>query len=177
MNDLLIRTERRWLPRAIDFLLTLLAWLGFLYLFIHGFIAVLQHNPSARMHLHFGLLFATIDTLATYLLVGLVNALILLTWAKYNEIRRRVERRKPIPALTQVQLLASFGLTLPMLQTLRDNRICTVHHNDAGRVVAVSAGSVCAPHAEQSLAEPPAQAFLDPDDAHLHTPASTRVAA
>jgi biofilm PGA synthesis protein PgaD len=141
-DDVLIHTERRWLPRLIDATLTLIAWAAFVYLFLNGFIAVLEHKPSAQEHLHFGLLFATVSTLAFYLIIGLVNALVLMSWAKYNQIRRRVERRNRIPALTSEQLRGSFDLPEHLLQTLRGHQICTIYNDEEGRIVGAAVGSV-----------------------------------
>lgn len=45
MNQPLIFTERRLLPRIIDVLLTLIAWVGFLYLIYKGLITALAHSP------------------------------------------------------------------------------------------------------------------------------------
>lgn len=141
-EHLLILTERRRWPRLVDAVVTFAAWVLFAYLFANGFIAVLQSKPSAQEHLHFGLLFATVATLATYFVIGLINALVLYVWALYNQFRRRVERRAPIPALTSEQLRSSFDLPVHLLQTLRGNQICSVHNDGDGNIVGVSVGSV-----------------------------------
>lgn len=150
-EDLLIRTERRWLPRTIDCVLTLLAWVAFIYLFLNGFISVLQHKPSAQEHRHFGLLFATVSTLASYLIIGLVNALVLMTWAKYNQVRRRVERRSRIPALTCEQMRDSFRLPEELQQLLRTHQICSIHNDDEGHIVGAVVGSVYAEEQENPV--------------------------
>jgi biofilm PGA synthesis protein PgaD len=149
-QELLILTERRKLPRVIDAILTLLAWCVFVYLFLHGFIAVLETKATAREYVHFGLFFATVSTLATYLVIGLINALVLLSWAWYNQFRRRgPERRSSIPALTSEQILNSFELPEHLLQTLREHQICSVHNDDQGNIVGVSVGSIYALHSAQ----------------------------
>jgi biofilm PGA synthesis protein PgaD len=45
MSQPLIFTERRLLPRIIDVLLTIFAWVGFLYLIYKGLITALAHSP------------------------------------------------------------------------------------------------------------------------------------
>ena len=45
MNQPLIFTERRLLPRIIDVLLTAIAWVGFIYLIYKGLITALAHSP------------------------------------------------------------------------------------------------------------------------------------
>ncbi len=139
--ELLIRTQQRWLPRVLDFVVTLLGWAGFAVLFANGFLAVLRSQPSAQSHVHFGLLAATIVTLAMYFLVGLINALVLYSWALYNQFRRRTERRAHIPPLTNEQLRTSFALPVEMHQTLRSSQICSVENDEEGNIVGVSVGS------------------------------------
>lgn len=139
-EPLLIVTERRKLPRVVDAVLTLLAWFAFAYLFLTGFVAVLQTKPSAQEHGHFGLLFATFATLATYFIIGLVNALILFGWALYNEWAHRVERRSPIADLSAEQMCRSFDLPLALMHTLRDNQVNSVYHDADGNIVGVSIG-------------------------------------
>lgn len=58
MNQPLIFTERRLLPRVIDVVLTLIAWIGFLYLIYKGLIVALAHSP----HIGVRPFFTTLDT-------------------------------------------------------------------------------------------------------------------
>ena len=58
MNQPLIFTERRLLPRIIDVLLTLIAWVGFLYLIYKGLITALAHSPYMGVRPFF----TTLDT-------------------------------------------------------------------------------------------------------------------
>ena len=89
MNQPLIFTERRLLPRIIDVLLTAIAWVGFIYLIYKGLITALAHSPYMGVRPFF----TTLDTVTFYILVALVNGLVLIGWAKYNQFRFRVERR------------------------------------------------------------------------------------
>ncbi len=58
MNQPLIFTEQRFLPRAIDVLLTLVAWIGFIYLIYKGLITALTHSPYMGVRPFF----TTLDT-------------------------------------------------------------------------------------------------------------------
>lgn len=149
-ESLLIVTEQRKLPRFVDVMLTLLAWLVFVYLFLNGFISVLQAKPSAQGHGHFGLLVATFATLAMYFAIGIANALVLFSWALYNKWAHRVERRGPIADLTSEQLCRSFNLPVALLHTLRANQVSSVYHDEDGNIVGVSIGSVYAIDALQT---------------------------
>lgn len=80
MNQPLIFTERRLLPRIIDVLLTAIAWVGFIYLIYKGLITALAHSPYMGVRPFF----TTLDTVTFYILVALVNGLVLIGWAKYN---------------------------------------------------------------------------------------------
>ena len=103
MNQPLIFTERRLLPRIIDVLLTLIAWVGFLYLIYKGLITALAHSPYMGVRPFF----TTLDTVTFYILVALVNGLVLIGWAKYNQFRFRVERRSRRPGLEDHELAES----------------------------------------------------------------------
>ncbi|MGP1684710.1 MAG: poly-beta-1,6-N-acetyl-D-glucosamine biosynthesis protein PgaD [Giesbergeria sp.] len=88
-------------------------------------------------------MFATLETLLFYLRVGLVNALILSIWAKYNQIRHGGdERRKSIPVLKDSQLISSFDISSQMLDIFHNNQIVTVLHDESGRISDVAVGAV-----------------------------------
>lgn len=142
MNTPLIFTQQRWLPRLIDVVLTFIAWAVFVYLFVTGFMGIVQQSTVPGAQRHFGLLLATINTLLMYLLVGAINAAILSIWAKYNEIRRSGgERRKPIPVLEDSQLMSSFNISGEMLDTFRSHQVVAVFHDEHGRISSVAAVS------------------------------------
>lgn len=141
MKGTLIHTRQGRLMRLVDLFVTLLAWAGFLYLFVRGIVAMLQYQgPGMSSRLE--LLHATIDTLGWYLVIAIFNACVLATWAIYNQIRRRVERRGKIPALDDEKLSASFRLTPQLLRTLRSNQVIVVHNDEHGGIADVVARSV-----------------------------------
>jgi len=81
----LIFTEQRLLPKFIDLVLTLVAWLGFGYLIYLGLIKALTENAFLGPRPFE----STLVTLALYFIIALVNGLILIMWAKYNQFRFR----------------------------------------------------------------------------------------
>lgn len=138
MKGPLIHTRQgRWM-RFVDVVVTLLAWAGFLLLFGRGIYGILQHQGltvASRLQTFL----ATADTLMGYLVIAGVNAGVLATWALYNQIRRRVERRGKIPALDDAKLAVSFQLTPQLLHSLRSQRVIVVHHNEHGGIAGVEA--------------------------------------
>lgn len=141
MNGPLIHTRQGGLMRLVDVLATLLAWAGFLYLFARGILAMMRYQgPDVASRLE--LLHATIDTLGWYIVIALFNASVLATWAIYNQIRRRVERRGKIPALDDDKLSASFRLTPQLLRALRSGQVIVVHNDEHGGIADVVARTI-----------------------------------
>lgn len=134
MSHPLIFTERRMLPKLIDSLLTLIAWGGFLWLIYHGVISVLHMQPEVEIQ-PFSLSFSTITL---YLLIALVNSLLLILWAKYNQRRFRTERRTRREELSDDQLAIHFGVTPEILQQLNQSQIMVVNYNHDGTTLQVS---------------------------------------
>lgn len=132
MMQPLIRTEQRWLPRAIDIVLTLMAWGGFLWLIYFGITKSLIKSPE--MGPGAGPFYTTLITLLEYLAVLLMNGLLLIVWARYNQYRFRVERRKRRPALNQNELASSFSVPTDTIITLEMGRIQTVYHDGNGAI-------------------------------------------
>lgn len=130
MEHPLIFTEQRLLPKFIDLVLTLVAWLGFGYLIYLGLIKALTENAFLGPRPFE----STLVTLALYFIIALVNGLILIMWAKYNQFRFRVERRKRRPALATTELAGSFHITPELVTELNKGRVLTVHHNSTGGI-------------------------------------------
>ncbi len=130
MSQPLIFTERRLLPRIIDVLLTIFAWVGFLYLIYKGLITALAHSPYMGVRPFF----TTLDTVTFYILVALVNGLVLIGWAKYNQFRFRVERRSRRPGLEDHELAESLRITRELVTELNKARVLTVHHHENGEI-------------------------------------------
>lgn len=133
MTDPLIFTERRWLPRIIDAALTLLGWCGFIWLFVQGLLKTLQTMPfSGPRPLESGL-----STLTLYIAIGLFNALLLIGWAKYNQIRFRVERRRHRPGLELQEVAQSFAISPQDVSRLNSHDVLRVHHDRFGKITRV----------------------------------------
>ncbi len=126
----LIFTEQRKLPKFIDTVLTIAAWLGFGYLIYLGLVKALSENAFMGPRPFE----STLVTLALYFLIALVNGLVLILWAKYNQLRFRVERRKRRPALAPKELAVSFHITPELVTELNKARVLTVHHNSMGGI-------------------------------------------
>lgn len=135
MTDPLIFTARGWLPRTLDFLLTLFGWCGFIWLFTTGLLHVVQTQPfSGPRPLASGL-----GTLLLYIAVVLFNALLLIGWAKYNQWRFRVERRRRRPGLEPVEVAQSFAISPQDLSLMSRSELLRVHHDNDGHITQVEA--------------------------------------
>ncbi|WP_313082621.1 poly-beta-1,6-N-acetyl-D-glucosamine biosynthesis protein PgaD [Atlantibacter sp.] len=130
MEHPLIFTEQRKLPKFIDMVLTLAAWLGFGYLIYLGLVKALSENAFMGPRPFE----STLVTLGLYFLIALVNGLVLILWAKYNQLRFRVERRKRRPPLAAKELAVSFHITPELVTELNKARVLTVHHNSMGGI-------------------------------------------
>lgn len=129
----LIFTERRLLPKLFDTLMTLIAWGGFIWLLYLGVRSLLHAVPEAR----FTLLGQTFGTLSFYIIIAVLNSLLLIFWAKYNQRRFSTERRTRRQALPDTQLTQHFGLTPQVLEQLKQAQIVVVHHNDDGTTLEI----------------------------------------
>ncbi|XTZ37839.1 poly-beta-1,6-N-acetyl-D-glucosamine biosynthesis protein PgaD [Salmonella enterica] len=133
MQQPLIFTERRLLPKFIDTLLTLIAWGGFFWLIYYGVLKALLERPElgARPFV------LTLNTLTIYIIVAVVFGGALIIWAKYNQFRFRVERRSRKPGLIASELAASFQITAALVAELNKARVLTAYHNEFGDISGV----------------------------------------
>lgn len=74
----------------------------------------------------------TIRDLLTYILVALAITLILVLWAKYNQVRAgRYRRRARIPDMSDSRLSASFGVHPSVLHAIQiESRLVFYHDHD-----------------------------------------------
>lgn len=133
MQQPLIFTERRLLPRLIDILLTLAAWVGFLWLIYHGMVKPIIAHPDMGPHP----VVSTLNTLALYLLIAVLYGGALIIWARYNQYRFRHERRTRRSGLESEELAESFAITPELVAELNKARVLTVHHNENGSIKSV----------------------------------------
>ncbi|MTD40721.1 poly-beta-1,6-N-acetyl-D-glucosamine biosynthesis protein PgaD [Erwinia sp. CPCC 100877] len=130
MQQPLIFTERRLLPRGIDILLTLIAWAFFLGLIYNGLVETLFHRPEtgARPFI------STMVTLALYIAVAVLYGGALILWARYNQYRFRVERRARKPDMEGEEVAESFKITPELVAGLNKARVLIVYHNERGDI-------------------------------------------
>ncbi|OTA21193.1 poly-beta-1,6-N-acetyl-D-glucosamine biosynthesis protein PgaD [Xenorhabdus beddingii] len=137
MKNPLIFTEQRLTPRLMDILLTILAWVGFVYLFTIGLFTSSHHGPRP---------FASVFTLelgsiVLYIVIAIFNALLLIGWAKYNQRRFRVERRHHRPVLTQTEVAQSFILEQKLLDVLRQSKVSSITYDNHGHIIGIDENS------------------------------------
>lgn len=137
-DDLIIRTPRsrwRWL---LDAVLTAIAWASFGYLCVTGVVAILEETRAGVGVPFWSAMLPTMGTLSAYVLVGLVNSVLLLAWALYNQFRfAGLDRRKPIPALQRDELARSFGMAAHLLEALHRAKVAIVAHEHDGTIADV----------------------------------------
>ncbi|MFW9270363.1 poly-beta-1,6-N-acetyl-D-glucosamine biosynthesis protein PgaD [Pseudomonas sp. D2-30] len=129
----IIRTRQRPFLVIIDVLFTVLAWVGLLYLLVNGLWPLFDSHAGPRLG---GSLFDTLGTLQIYGWIALVNAIILISWARYQQRKSRsfAQRRLPRPAVDDQGLSASFKLTGERLETLRQPGSKIIHNNQDGDI-------------------------------------------
>ena len=104
----LVRTRQNTLMWIVDVLLTLLAWGGLIWLLARGISAMLETHGGPRIEAP---IFAALNTLQVYLWIALFNAVILISWARYQQHRGRkfAQRRAEANALSDQHLSESFN--------------------------------------------------------------------
>lgn len=126
----LIFTEQRLLPLTLDILLSIVAWLGFSWLIYSGSLSAIEHDPLLGTRP----LYTTLTTLSIYLLVACLIGLSLIGWAKYNQLRFRIERRKRRPELEHHEVAASFNITPELALIMSQAQVFTLAHYDTGAI-------------------------------------------
>jgi biofilm PGA synthesis protein PgaD len=130
----IIRTRQRPLLLVIDVLVTLVAWIGLLFLLIRGLWPLVEtHVGGPRID---NSAFDALGTLQIYLWVALANALVLIGWARYQQRKSRsfAQRRLPSPVIDDQGLSKSFKLCDDRLQKLRTPGVMTIHNDQDGDI-------------------------------------------
>lgn len=140
MSAPLIHTEQRAIPRWIDIIITALAWFGFIFLFVKGFLGMIHRAPNMgpipfRMYILAGL-----TTLALYAAIAAFNAIVLIVWAKYNQVRFQVERRGHRPHLNDDELADSLDVSGDMIAQLKAGSCLTLYNDEHGQLLEVKEG-------------------------------------
>ncbi|MBF6028404.1 poly-beta-1,6-N-acetyl-D-glucosamine biosynthesis protein PgaD [Pseudomonas sp. P115] len=132
----LVRTRQRSIMWIIDVLLTLMAWAGLIWLLARGINSMLDTHGGPRIEAP---IFAALNTLQVYLWIALFNAVILVTWARYQQRKGRkfAQRRAQANALSDKTLSESFSLGEGDLEQLRRPGVLVIHNDEEGGVADV----------------------------------------
>ncbi|KAA0945256.1 MULTISPECIES: poly-beta-1,6-N-acetyl-D-glucosamine biosynthesis protein PgaD [unclassified Pseudomonas] len=134
----LIRTSQRPVMWAIDVFLTLMAWAGLIILLVRGLVPMLETHGGPRLDAP---IFAALNTLQIYLWIAVFNAVLLISWARYQQRRgkRFAQRRAAGKALSDKGLSESFSLAEGELEQLRRPGVLVIHNDQDGGVREVTA--------------------------------------
>ena len=134
----LVRTRQHPVMWSIDVLLTLLAWAGLIWLLMRGITSMLDSHGGPRLEAP---IFAALNTLQIYLWIALFNAVLLISWARYQQRRGKqfAQRRAATKALSDHGLSESFRLAAGELEQLRRPGVLVIHNDQEGGVQAVTA--------------------------------------
>ncbi|MHC8316815.1 poly-beta-1,6-N-acetyl-D-glucosamine biosynthesis protein PgaD [Pseudomonas sp. LB3P31] len=129
----IIRTRQRPFLVVIDAFFTVLAWIGLLYLLVTGLWPLVDRQNGPRID---AAVFDALGTLQIYLWVALINAVILISWARYQHRKSRsyAQRRLPAPVVNDQGLRKSFHLTGDRLEQLRMPGSMTIHNDQEGHI-------------------------------------------
>ncbi|MGF6097056.1 poly-beta-1,6-N-acetyl-D-glucosamine biosynthesis protein PgaD [Pseudomonas sp. 18175] len=132
----LVRTRQRSIMWIIDVLLTLLAWAGLVWLLVRGITSMLETHGGPRIEAP---IFAALNTLQVYMWIALFNAVILVSWARYQQRKGRkfAQRRAQANALSDKNLSESFSLGEGDLEQLRRPGVLVIHNDEDGGVAEV----------------------------------------
>lgn len=134
----LIHTPQHWLPRLVDTILTLIAWVVFIWLMYNGIIDLINDQKQGpRIDMGTPLL-SGLDSLLLYLALSLVMGCVLSIWAAYRKRQAAgFERRKRVPIMSDNTLSGSFGIDLRLLKLLQGQQVLTVHNDENGHLLSV----------------------------------------
>ncbi|WP_095151695.1 poly-beta-1,6-N-acetyl-D-glucosamine biosynthesis protein PgaD [Pseudomonas sp. Irchel s3b5] len=129
----IIRTQRNLVWVVIDVFFTVLAWIGLLYLLIRGLWPLIDTHAGPRLD---GSVFNALGTLQIYFWVAALNAVILISWARYQHRKSKsfLQRRLPAPVVDDLDLSETFNLTRERLKKLRTSGSMTIHNDQEGDV-------------------------------------------
>ncbi|MBX3679538.1 poly-beta-1,6-N-acetyl-D-glucosamine biosynthesis protein PgaD [Cognatazoarcus halotolerans] len=130
-----------WQQRFVSRTLTLVFWVGWVYLWLPAITLVGWLAGLERFHFHMIVLEGYqgfLGLLVLYAVVIFSMGFALVLWAKYNHWRfRGVERRRMRPTVSAEALGTMIGVQAADIERWRDARIAVVHHDAHGQVVMV----------------------------------------
>ena len=134
---MIITTQRSSVFLAIDTTLTAIGWIGFFYLFTRGVVGVVEAatTGSAQQLSVLDPYIPTVTTLATYLLVGATNALILVLWARHHDLFfKDLYVPKALSHIDDATIADHFQLTLNQLREIQTSRVTVIYHATDGAI-------------------------------------------
>lgn len=134
----LIYTPRHWLSQLVDIMLTVIAWIVFVWLVYGGILDLMtDQGQGPRIEMDTPLL-SGLDSLLLYLMLSILVACILIFWATYRKKQAAgFERRKRVPIMSDETLSNSFGVDLSLLKILQQQQVMTVHNGEDGGFLSV----------------------------------------
>ncbi|MFK3790330.1 MULTISPECIES: poly-beta-1,6-N-acetyl-D-glucosamine biosynthesis protein PgaD [Pseudomonas] len=128
----IIRTRQRPFLVIVDVFFTLVAWGALLYLLVRGLWPLLYTHEGPRFEA--GVLDA-LTTLQFYGLVAVINAVLLISWARYRQRRsRKYPPRLPAPAVDDKRLSETFKLSDETFAQMRQPGSLIVHNDAEGGI-------------------------------------------
>lgn len=135
MDNNIIKTRRTKHYILLDVVITIFAWIGFIYLVASGF----TRNIFNTYHLPVkASIPQTINSLLLYCVIMIILASILIGWALYNKRRFRVERRKRREEIKLETLAESLDVDPNVLEALQANKISRIHHDGGARITQIA---------------------------------------
>ena len=134
MTNKIIKTQRIKHYIILDVVITIFAWIGFIYLVVSGFV----RNIFNTYHLPVkSSIPDSINSLLVYCFIMSILASILIGWAFYNKRRFRVERRNRRKEINFETLAESFDVDLNVLEALQTNKSSRIHHDHGAKITKV----------------------------------------
>ncbi|CAD6082287.1 poly-beta-1,6-N-acetyl-D-glucosamine biosynthesis protein PgaD [Escherichia coli] len=130
-GDTLILTENRLFIRLFDGVLTLLAWMGFLFFFYANLLMVFTTQSNRRWEL----IVASFNTVLVYLFIATINGWLLIIWYQYNRRRTQIRRQRRIKSLCHEELARSFNVTPQIISEMSQHNLLTVYHDHIGQII------------------------------------------
>lgn len=138
-SSMVIRSQRSKLRHTVDWILTVLAWIIFLYLFAKGIWAVGTNHVQGLDVPFFSRMLPSLDTLGIYALAMAFQGIVLIVWALYNWGRFHGKtRRGSSKTLQDEELTRSYGIDHSTLNSLRTSPVSVIHHSTDGTITAIT---------------------------------------
>lgn len=155
-STMVIRSQRSKLRHTVDWVLTVLAWIIFLYLFAKGIWAVGSNRVQGLDVPFLSRVLPSLDTLAIYALAMAFQGTVLIVWALYNWGRFHGKtRRGGTRTLEDEELTRSYGIDHSTLNSLRSSPVSVIHHSPEGTITAITHPIITSPLLQASGRDSP----------------------